>query len=170
MSIQTPLDPLLREIEIACANGLCQIAVAMTLALPDICVSLSSADSRSNGSRYVDWCKSNLDGRFSFVTGEDLYSMRCGVLHSGRFGDLKHNVSRVLFAPPDPSNNMFVNNRINDAYFYSALEFCKNFGDVARKWYANNASDANVVSNLPRMMRYHPNGIPPYVVGTPILG
>tara|TARA_R110002110_G_scaffold380710_1_gene591560 strand:- start:1125 stop:1643 length:519 start_codon:yes stop_codon:yes gene_type:complete len=166
----TPLDSLLVEIDTACNNGLCQLALAMTFALPDICVSLSSQDGRSTGARYVEWCKDNLDDRFSFVTGEDLYSMRCGVLHNGRFGELKHGVARVLFAPPNANGHIFVNNLINDAYFYGAVEFCRNFADAVRTWYGKNANDPTVKANLPRMMQYHPNGIPPYVVGTTVLG
>lgn len=166
----TPLDSLLNEICTACNNGLCQLALTMTFALPDICVSLSSQDGRSTGARYVEWCQNNLDDRFSFVTGEDLYSMRCGVLHNGRLGELKHSVARVLFTLPSTNGGVYENNLIEDAYFYGAVELCRNFADVVRAWYYKNANDPIVKANLPRMMQYHPNGIPPYVVGVPVLG
>ncbi len=85
-----PLSPLLNEINKAAAGGLRFLAVAMTTALPDICVSLISGDGRSNRDRYKKWCKENLGSEFNFLTGDNLWSIRCGVLHNGRFGDLKH--------------------------------------------------------------------------------
>lgn len=87
----SPLYPLLSEINKAATSGMPFLAVAMTVALPDICVSLVSEDGRSDRERYVHWCDANLGPRFSLLTGRDLYSMRCGVLHNGRFGDLKHS-------------------------------------------------------------------------------
>jgi hypothetical protein len=86
----SPLYSLLNEINKAAAGGLPFLAVAMTVALPDICVSLASPDGRSTRQQYKDWCRDNLGPEFDFVTGDDLWSMRCGVLHNGRFGDLKH--------------------------------------------------------------------------------
>jgi hypothetical protein len=60
----------------------------MTVALPDICMSLISDDGRTTPERYKEWCRNNLGAEFSYATADDLYSMRCGV---GRFGDLKHD-------------------------------------------------------------------------------
>lgn len=165
----SPLYPILNEINKAAAGGFPFLAIAMTVALPDICASLASPDGRSNIERYKEWCKNNLDQKnFSFVTADDLWSMRCGVLHNGRFGDLKHNVARVIFALPGPSGT-FVNCQMNDAYIYSVVDFCKNFADAAYRWFENNKSNETIKANLPRLMQYRPGGMPPYIVGPTVL-
>ena len=89
------LCPLLDEIMKAANGGMPFIAIAMAVALRDICVSLASENGRTKRKDYKKWCADNL-GNSVFVTPDDLYSMRCGVLHNGRFGDLKHSVGRLF--------------------------------------------------------------------------
>jgi hypothetical protein len=165
----SPLHKLLGEVNIAAASGTPLLAVMMCLALPDICSSLASQDGRSNADRYKAWCKDNLGGEFNFVTGDDLYSMRCGVLHNGRFGDLKHNVGRVIFALPNQQNNRIINSQSNDAYIYSVVDFCRNFTDAVAKWYEKNRESDIIKSNLPRLMQYREGGLPPYIRAATVL-
>ncbi|QBK32134.1 hypothetical protein [Roseitalea porphyridii] len=165
----SPLYPLLNEINTAAENGLPFLAVAMTVALPDICASLDSEDGRTNGERYKAWCQNNLPwDRLSFVTPDDLWSMRCGVLHNGRFGDMKHSVARVIFTLPD-SGFTFTNSRMNDAYVYSVVDFCRVFTDAVYRWFEANQDDETVVANLPRLMQYREGGLSPYIVGATVL-
>jgi len=164
----TPFDSLLTEIELAIDGKLYFLALSMVLVLPDFCASLAASDGRTSAKSYTEWCDKNLGKKFNFVTGTDLYSMRCGVLHNGRFGDMKHNVARVLFTLP--GNVTFVNCKMNDAYVYSVVEFCREFMDAVRAWYAASSNDVNVVENLPRMMTLHPHGMPPYIKGYPLIG
>jgi hypothetical protein len=126
----------------------------MTLALPDICVSLSSEDGRSDGPRYREWCAENLmpSGKFDYITPNDLWSMRCGVLHNGRFGDLKHSVSRVIFTPRD--GGQFENCLVNDSYLYGAVQFCRNFTQLVHAWAEKHHTDEQVKVNMPRLMQY----------------
>jgi hypothetical protein len=160
----SPLYPLLNEINAAVTHGAPFLAIAMTVALPDICVSLISPDGRSDGDRYKAWCKDNLGSKFDVLTGADLWSMRCGVLHNGRFGDLKHNVGRVIFALPDQGSS-YVNCQLNDAYFYSAVDFCRNFTAAVHIWFEKNKDNETVKSNLPRLMQYRVGGMKGYVEG-----
>jgi hypothetical protein len=163
----SPLYPLLNEINAAVAHGYPFLAIAMTVALPDICVSLISEDGRSTGERYKAWCAENLGDEFSFLTGEDLWSIRCGVLHNGRFGDLKHDVARVIFGLPGA--HTFVNCKMNDAYFYSAVDFCLNFTKAVHGWMEKNKENETVKAHIPRLMQYRPGGLLPYVQGATVL-
>jgi hypothetical protein len=166
---ESPLCALLNEINTAAESGLPFLAVAMTVALPDICVSLASGDGLTDGPRYRQWCRENLGEEFNFVTGADLWSMRCGVLHNGRFGDLNHNVARVIFALPGRGANVFVGCKANDAYFYSVVEFCRDFTTAVENWFEKNKDNPTVQTNLPRLMQYREGGFPPYVRGTTVL-
>ena len=165
---RTPLEDILAEIDRALDQGFYYLAVATVLTLPDLCVSLASEDGRSNGKGYVKWCNDNLGNEFAWVTGDDLWSFRCGVSHNGRFGDLKHNVGRVIFSLPFRGNT-FTNCQMNDAYVYSVEDFCRNFMSAVRSWYAAHESDATLRKNLDRMVQYRPDGLAPYISGMPLL-
>lgn len=165
---ETALYQLLNQINAAAENGLHLLAIGMAVALPAICASLSMENGRAQGEEYKDWCRANLAGpNFSYVTAEDLYSMRCGVLHSGRFGDLKHSVERVLFVPPGMSS--FTNCKAGEAYLYGVKEFCRNVCDAAFRWHEAHKDDPIVSANMARMMQYYPNGFPPYFGGSMVI-
>lgn len=169
MAEGSPLYPLLNEINAAAEKGLPFLAVAMTVALPDICVSLASDDGRTNRDSYKAWCAANLpQDKFSFVTADDLWSMRCGVLHNGRFGDLKHNVARVIFALPN-SGFTITNAQFNDAYVYSVVDFCRHFTEAVYHWFEANRDNEAIKVNLPRLMQYRQGGISPYITGATVL-
>lgn len=164
----SPLYPLLNQINDAAEGGLHLVAIGMAVALPAICASLAQEDGRSQGKEYKDWCAANLStGPFSLVTPDDLYSMRCGVLHQGRYDALPHNVTRVIFIPPGDST--FTNCMVRGAYLYGVIEFCRNMSEAAFQWFEANKDDPIVKANAERMMQYYPNGIPPYVEGGTVL-
>ncbi|MEM6536356.1 MAG: hypothetical protein AAF668_01365 [Pseudomonadota bacterium] len=164
--LEHPIFPLLNEINIAAEKGLPLLAISMTVALPDICVSLISKDGRTDSRRYKEWCDNNLGTEFSYVTSNDLYSMRCGVLHNGRFGDLKHEVGRVIFALDGAE---MVNCKFNDAYIYSAPNFCRNFTVAVHNWIQENYENSIFKENTKRLIQFHPNGLAPYLIGPTVI-
>lgn len=174
---KNPLEQLIDQINIAANRGLEQVAIGMAVALPAICASLEMENGRSQGKEYISWCQANLIGDgFTFVTAEQIYSIRCGVLHGGR-GDITNKkgqsqnadgeISRVIFLPPGGFS--MTNCRMNDAYAYGVVEFCRNMGQAALRWYEKNKDDKFVSANIGLMMTYHPNGLAPYTSGVPVL-
>jgi hypothetical protein len=161
--VRSPLFDILSQINIAAENGLDLLAISMTVALPDICASLISDNGRTDPKLYKAWCAENLKAGFEYVTPDDLYSMRCGVLHNGRFGDLKHNVARVIFIPKGGS--VFSDCKGDDAYIYSVLTFCRNMNRAVVAWYEANQNHPNVSANIGRLMQYRQDGFPPYFAG-----
>lgn len=93
--------------------------------------------------------------------------MRCGVVHNGRFGDLAHNVERVIFVPAGTGATM-VNCLMNDAYIYSVPNFCRSFTDAVYVWFEKNRENENVQSNISRVMQYR-DGFSPYITGIRVL-
>lgn len=162
-----PLHHLLMEINVAADNEAYLLALSMCVALPDICASLISDDGRTDSKRYKAWCEEHLGAKFNAISAADLYSMRCGVLHNGRFGDMKNDYGRVLFAVT--GGNVFVNCALNDAYWYDAREFCRNFTDAVYDWIDKYRDHANVVNNASRLMQYHVGGLMPYVSGVTVV-
>ena len=164
----SPLYPLLNQINSAAQNGLHLVAIGMAVAIPAICASLEAKDGRSGGKEYKQWCAANLCGpAFTYVTPDDLYSMRCGVLHQGRYGDLQHSVARVIFVPP---GGLSISScRMNDAYVYGVVEFCQNVCRAAFDWYEANREDPIIADNSSRLMQYYENGLSPYISGAMVI-
>ena len=53
--------------------------------------------------------------------------------------------SRVIFTVPNPQNNYYHNNIINDALNLDIITFCNDFVHAAEEWYRVKASDPFVV-------------------------
>lgn len=167
---KSPLYYLLNEINAAAKGGLPLLAVSMAVALPDICASLMSVDGRTNSRRYKEWCTNNLDwSKFSFVTPDDLYSMRCGVLHNGKISDLKNNISRIIFTLPNVNGGLISNNKLNDACIYDTVVFCQNFTQSVFNWFEAEGGNDTIQTNLTNMMQYRENGVDPYIVGLKVI-
>src|SRR5207247_2370194 len=96
-----------------------------SLALPDICGALESPDGEANPQRYKDWWNSWMASAYPQVTSTDIYSMRCGVVHQGRFGHPKIQFARILFTL-SPRHNVIQIMEINDALTLDATTFCRN--------------------------------------------
>jgi hypothetical protein len=164
----SPLYSLLNEINVAAENKLVLLALGMVVALPDLCVSLTSEDGRTDPGRYKDWCAQNLGAVFHWLTPDDLYSMRCGVLHNGRFGELKHSFARAIFMMPW-NGNVFSDCSINDAYFVNAVEFVLAFTKAVFDWSETNKDDPIMDQNIERFMQYRADGFLPYVSGVTVV-
>jgi hypothetical protein len=41
---------------------------------------------------------------------------------------------------------------------------------AVRNWYDANEADQHVQANIERLVRLHPNGLVPYIVGMPVIG
>ena len=50
-----------------------------------------------------------------------------------------------------------------------AVQFCQTIMDSARKWLISKNGDPFVERNLPNLVRYRPNGLPPFSVGVPTI-
>ena len=152
-----PMEPIIQEVEKALQAKLYYLAILIALALPDICAALESpigGTSGRNAQAYKDWFNANLAARFANFTADDCYSLRCGVVHQGRFGHQNMQYARAVFMLPDGSGNTWHDCIANDAYLYSAEEFCKNIIGGVRDWFARHADDANVQANLPRLVQF----------------
>ncbi|MBS0374918.1 MAG: hypothetical protein JSR73_10065 [Proteobacteria bacterium] len=69
-------------------------ALALTLAMPDICAALESSDGKTNGNRYIAWWNTWMGPHYRdrpnfpvpnhvFLGGNDAYALRCAMLHEG---------------------------------------------------------------------------------------
>ena len=163
------METILSEIELAIKAGLYYLAVAMALTLPDICAALESEDGHTTRAKYKAWYSANLAEKYPRMTDVDCYSLRCGVLHQGRCGHPNSQYGRVIFTIPNAQQNFFHNNIINDALNLDAPQFCADVVRSVREWFVGSQHLVNVQANLPNLVRFRPLGLPPYMVGMPLI-
>jgi len=163
------MESILEEIEKALEAELYYLAIAMALTMPDICAALESPNGETKGSKYKAWYNANLARIYPNITDEDCYSLRCGVLHQGRLGHSNMQYGRILFTLPNPQNNCFHNNIINDALNLDAIRFCSDVIACTRLWYNQKKDDLIIKNNLPNLVQFRPQGLAPYMVGMPLI-
>jgi hypothetical protein len=163
------MEMILQEIDRATQAGLHYLAVAMALTIPDICAALESPDGQTSGPKYRAWYNANLAPQYPNISDADCWSLRCGVLHQGRYGHPNMQYGRILLTVPNAQRNVFHNNIINDALNLDAVIFCRDVITSARRWFANHRNDAAVRANLPNLVQFRPQGIAPYMVGIPLI-
>lgn len=187
-SIPPELSAILQEIEKAIEAKLYYLAIAVALSVPDICASLEfdpDKPSWSSEKTYIAWCDANIGADFKNLSGVDLYRLRGGVLHRGNFDHPKSNFDRVMFIGPESqirAHDIVVTVmpgvtfggisaealRISGKILQlDVLQFCKTITDASRRWVVSKTGDTHVKRNLPNLVRYRPNGLPPFSIGVP---
>jgi hypothetical protein len=162
------METVLQEIERALQARVYYLALVVALTLPDICAALESPDGQTDRDRYKVWYNANLGGRYGALTDADCYSLRCGVVHQGRFGHPKMGYGRVVFSLP--GTGIFLhNNIVNDALKLDVGQFCRDMVQAARRWFASKQNDPTVQANLPNLVQLRPQGLAPYIVGMPLI-
>lgn len=146
------------------------------LTLPDICAAMSSTDGRAEGKRYIAWFDKYVAPRYTVgpdhrpsFSGADCYYYRCSLLHQGSPQHSKSSYSRIIFVEPGTTSNVFHNNVINDVLNIDVRLFCHDVLDGAERWLSEAENTPEYKINYGRFIQRYPNGLPPYIVGVPVI-
>jgi hypothetical protein len=182
------ISSILDEIDKAIEAKLYYLAIVVALSVPDICACLEfdpDEPSWADKKTYSKWCDENIT--FDSVAGIDLYYIRSGVIHRGHFHHQKSRFNRIMFIGPESAfkahdimltvnpGSSFGGIDVKDlrlegkVLMFDVLRFCGTVSDAARKWSIAKKNDSNVQRNLPLLVRYRPNGLPPFSVGVPTI-
>lgn len=165
------MDRLFDEIALAVNNGLYFLGLMGALAIPDMCAGLESEDGFTNGTKYAKWfdrwVAPSYDG---LIIGEDAWGFRCSLVHQGRAHPHKGSYSRVFFVEPNPVITYAHRNVFDDALNLDIPTFCGDLIAGARAWLPTVEDSEIYKNNLAKFMTRHPNGIPPFMVGVPLIG
>lgn len=166
------MQTIFEEIERALAGGIHYAAISLALSIPDVCASLQHPVGHVKGSNkagYMKWFIANLGPDYPEITGNDIYALRSGVVHNGRFGAGK-SFSRIVFIiRVHPERPLLHRCTSRDVYQLDSETFCRNMIDAAKRWLSNNSNDANVRRNLDRVVMLRPTGLVPHFVGMPLI-
>jgi hypothetical protein len=195
--IPKALADIFSEIERALEAQLYHSVLALALTLPDICASLEADPNEpywASAKKYAAWFDANAASRFKSLTGADCYRLRGGVLHRGQFGHRESRFDRVFFLPAAGAISVHdsivsfsqwatLSGKTREVIFggipgrpdtgailHMRLDlFCQAMVGAVQDWIVTKAGDAHVQANLPNLMRYRPEGFPPYMVGVPVI-
>jgi hypothetical protein len=161
-----PIETIIDEIERALRHELWYAALATALSLPDVCSVLAHPPNKAGptGKRYAAWFDEWMARYSTSMTGLECYRIRCGVFHRGEFSHKHQRWDRIIFTLPANVRVERSEIQFTGGYNYVLqldLEwFCYAMIDAARRWYAENRSNANVVENGAKAVRYRHRGIP----------
>ena len=162
------MQELLNQLRAIANAELYYAALFPALALPDICGALEAPDGIATGTRYADWFDRNLGPLYrGFLSGRDCYLFRCSLLHQGRARPQGGNYSRILFLEPGP---MIVHRVvINDALNIDVKSFCNDIASAVEAWLPQASTQPHFAANMANFVTRYPNGLPPYIIGVPVV-
>jgi hypothetical protein len=168
------VDIILKEIEGALKCGLYYLAVTSALTLPDICAALESPAGTTNGQSYKAWYDTWLASKYPRIASEDMWVLRCAVVHEGTLGHSGMQYDRIVFVLPGSlplhCAVSFGNAGVEEsALSVCADRFCRDMVDSVRQWYEAKQSDPSVIEHLPKLLQFRPSGVWPHFVGLPVI-
>jgi len=177
------MNDFLDQVEVAAKEGrLYYLALAGTLAIPDICGALGAANGQATGPRFTAWFDAHVAplhmaptswpppvGGKPFLTGADCYLFRCAFLHQARTQHPNGAYSRILFIEPGTSGTRIHMSIANDALVIDVEMFCGEVVNAARQWLAAQAGTQPFDTNLAASVQRHPTGLASFVGGVPVI-
>jgi|SRR5439155_2870838 len=160
----------LNQIRQALNQNLYSVALSMCLTIPSICGAIDSSDGQDTKAKYVQWYDQNVSSMCQFFDGQACYFFRCSMLHQGSTMNPNSRFSRIIFLEPGTTNNFMHCNVMNNALNLDVRVFCTAVIDSADRWLNRVINTPLFQTNYDKFMRRYPNGLPPYIVGTPVIG
>jgi hypothetical protein len=135
---ENPMQPIFDEIETAISHGLFWLALTSALSIPGMCSALEADDHWSGQTEYKNWFDRYLKKRFQYLTADDCYGLRCGIVHKGTVGIKPRGkpYRRVIFTLP--SSLRIGQGLIEGALQFDAVLFCNQMIDACEEWYDEN--------------------------------
>jgi len=151
------------------------LALFGALAVPSICGALESPDGEDTADRYAGWFDQYIGPKYRVgprhepsLSGRQCYKFRCAMLHQGRMTHADLGYARILFIEPG-SGFIAHNNVINDALNLDVQRFCQDMIDGTLQWLSAVEGTEPYETNLKQAVQRHPDGLPPYIVGVPVI-
>jgi hypothetical protein len=164
---ENPLSHYLRDILRALEGGSAFSALALTLALPDICGSIEYPEMNRPGQvgeRYRRWC--NEWAQMLTVCGADCYALQCAYLHSGSDEFSGPAARRATF-----NRIEFTFGQVEGGWVANAIRagagqmariphetFCRDMAGSAEGWRRARSEDPRVIEAIAGLMRIRPAG------------
>ncbi len=182
--MNTGIEILLRQIEMAIDGNLYYIALFTSLSLPDLCSAIDSQNGESTGKKYVQWYDKWVRPQIVEVIkqfipdvadppdffGENCYHFRCSLLHQGTSQHPKLGYDRILFVAPGKMKGFIHHSKSNGAYLIDVNLFCTEIVLGVRHWLNAVGQTQLFKKNYNKFVRLYPQGLSPYIGNIPVVG
>jgi len=173
----SPLGSVLIDIERAINARLYYPALLVALTVPEICCALALDKSEFvKEKHYVTFVDKYGAQREIGCDGLTCYRLRGGVVHRANMaGHPKFDATHVVFTIPESGASIHalsivVEMQNKKAAMFDLVQFCQGMVNAAHRWYENHKDNPKVQSNMSSLIRYCPEGLKPFVGGTPVVG
>ncbi|WP_068858327.1 hypothetical protein [Perlucidibaca aquatica] len=181
---------LIDQLENSLASGNYFLSLFTALTLPDIAGALNAQDGKATGVRYAAWYEqwvrprlaetvqatlsANFPGQVLNVVnpldGDACYRFRCSLLHQGSTQHPKSPYERIIFIEPHATSNSFHYCTLNKALCIDLQMFCQEMISGVRLWLTHAEATPLYQANFAKFATRHDQGLPPYIVGVPVVG
>lgn len=162
------MEDFLQQIEEALDYNLYYIALQSSLTMPDICAALESQNGETTKSKYLTWYNKYFTADI-WLTAEDCYYFRCANVHQAKTTHENSNYTRILFIEPQTVPITMHNCILEDSLCIDVNIFCRDMISSVRSWINSIKGTEPFETNYKSFIKRYPNGLPPYIVGIPII-
>ena len=161
---------LLEQIRAGLKANLYYLSLFTALAVPDICGAIGSEDGQAGRPKYIDWFNRYVADKYrGYLTAEDCYLFRCSLLHQGSSQHPQSGYSRVIFIEPSATKLVVHCGDLNGALVIDVRRFCNDIIDGVKVWLKQYEETTLYKRNCGKFMSRYPNGLPPYIIGVPVI-
>jgi hypothetical protein len=165
--MESPLHRYLADIHYAMEAGAFYSALALSVAIPDICGAIEYPDEKLVGKRYRDWFDLSCYMLQSYLSAADCYAIRCSYLHQGidEFGGpsaIAARLTHIEFTIGKAAGGWSLSflpsaqgPEAKGAVRIPVEDFCRDMTTSGHTWYKSRASDQRVTSALARLIEFH---------------
>jgi hypothetical protein len=174
------MQEILNELNKTLQANLCYSTLFLIVAIPDICAALESDNNLSDRTKYKNWFNKYFSsiaptkyGVSGTLKAEDLYYIRCSLLHQGQTTN-KGVYKRLLFLEPGTEEYeqvkslhcVMVGNDTNEkSLLVNIVQLSNDMNTAVKEWMAEFENDNNYINNSKKLINRHPNGIAPILGG-----
>jgi len=178
------MEEIFKQIKDAIACKLYYSALFMTVAIPDICSALQSENNKTTGRKYKNWFNKyipklspNKYGASGQLTADDLYLIRCSLLHQGQTSN-QNEYKRLLFIEPEAVAYKSLSSfhccivgsgSPEQSLLVDIVKLCDDIIKATETWLIDMQDNPYYKTNASRLIRRHPDGIAP-ILGAAIIG
>ncbi|MEG8016787.1 hypothetical protein [Sphingomonas sp. LR55] len=148
------MEEVIAGVHAAVDSNALYAALALALAVPDICARVETPDVGS-AVRYSRWWNENAVGKYTFngwdgkprifLTGNDVYALRCALLHEGQADITAQRARQALERFIFTEDCHFHCNLIENVLQLSVATLCRDIANAAAAWAGRRRGDGQTV-------------------------
>jgi hypothetical protein len=166
--MESPLHRYLADIHYALKASAFYSALALSVAIPDMCGGIEYPGEKSVSKRYRDWFDQWCAMLQSYLDAADCYAIRCSYLHEGidEFGGpsaIAARLARIEFTVGMTDGGWSLSyatsahgSEAKGAVRIPVEDFCRDMTTSADAWCRSRADNPHVIAALSRLIEFRP--------------